>query len=514
MKYLFFLLLLLPYSADAQSKKVPAEDEWTVNVWENPQTESVLPWGVSYMELVLWGEWLDTESVRSVGCVAGNIVKEENRYGKYSFSYKHGNTDKEARTKPVNIYKTDYEYDQRRNLTHKKVYAEVPANSLIGVQRIQQLPAYAEAGNSDAFIDSVIASRPGPFLTLFNEVFCTYDSNNNPIASKDTVIHSEGHYSYIYNPNGQVAMQRKVDLFHNATGNFFYNTQLRNFTYDSAGRILSILGYDLNNDTTSDAMTKGVLHRRTYFHYNKAGLPDTITYVPDVRYKHIITYDTAGNVRSYTIIKYEQQWQDTVYYYNYKYKGKELIEATYYKHSLKETPTRLLYNYNKQRQLIEIRTYKPGTKNTSRPDVQLLYFYGNKTEDAATAKHSLYVPLNKRKQQNQATKTNATAKLQEQIFTYVEQMPSFNGVLESYIAKHLKYPERAKATGVQGRVVLHFIVDTDGSIKDVRVLKSLDRDCDKAAIDMLMHMPKWKPGKQNGKSIPVYYTMPVIFNIR
>lgn len=105
----------------------------------------------------------------------------------------------------------------------------------------------------------------------------------------------------------------------------------------------------------------------------------------------------------------------------------------------------------------------------------------------------------------------------EQVFDMVEQMPSFpggNAELMSFIAKNLKYPTIAQENGIQGRVTCQFVVGKDGQVRDVVVVRPLDPYCDKEAIRVIMAMPKWIPGKQNGKPVAVKYTVPIMFRLQ
>ena len=99
----------------------------------------------------------------------------------------------------------------------------------------------------------------------------------------------------------------------------------------------------------------------------------------------------------------------------------------------------------------------------------------------------------------------------------VEQMPSFPGgpsALMQYLSSNIKYPVVAEENGVQGRVVCTFVVEKDGSITDVRVVKSVDPSLDKEAVRVVKSMPKWIPGKQNGSAVRVKYTVPVTFRLQ
>ena len=99
----------------------------------------------------------------------------------------------------------------------------------------------------------------------------------------------------------------------------------------------------------------------------------------------------------------------------------------------------------------------------------------------------------------------------------VEEAPEFpggNSSLLKFLSKNIKYPLVAEQNGIQGRVIVKFIVDEDGSVVDPKVVRSLDPACDKEAIRVVKLMPKWKPGKQDGKPIRVEYSMPVNFKLQ
>jgi protein TonB len=106
---------------------------------------------------------------------------------------------------------------------------------------------------------------------------------------------------------------------------------------------------------------------------------------------------------------------------------------------------------------------------------------------------------------------------EEKPFVGVEQMPQFPGgerELMGFLSKNLKYPTIAAENGIQGRVTLRFVVSKTGEITDVNIIKGLDPSCDKEAVRVVKTMPKWIPGKQNGRNVPVYYTLPVVFRLQ
>ena len=106
---------------------------------------------------------------------------------------------------------------------------------------------------------------------------------------------------------------------------------------------------------------------------------------------------------------------------------------------------------------------------------------------------------------------------EQKVFDVVEQMPTFPGgpnALFEYLSKNIKYPAIAEENGVQGRVIVTFVVERDGSITDVKVAKSVDPALDKEAQRVVRSMPHWIPGKQNGSAVRVKYTVPVTFRLQ
>ena len=97
---------------------------------------------------------------------------------------------------------------------------------------------------------------------------------------------------------------------------------------------------------------------------------------------------------------------------------------------------------------------------------------------------------------------------------FVEQMPEFNGDLQGWLNSHLRYPDDARESGLEGRVGVEFVVSADGSISDVKVVRSSGTSSlDAEAVRAVKSMPHWKPGKQQGHAVPVFFTLPVTFKL-
>lgn len=104
----------------------------------------------------------------------------------------------------------------------------------------------------------------------------------------------------------------------------------------------------------------------------------------------------------------------------------------------------------------------------------------------------------------------------EQIFQVVEENPEFPGGLEAlrhFFQKNIQYPASAKEAGAHGKVFLNFVVEKDGSLTDIKLLKGLGFGCDEEALRVMQLMPKWNPGKQSGEAVRVKYNLPIQFSL-
>lgn len=104
-----------------------------------------------------------------------------------------------------------------------------------------------------------------------------------------------------------------------------------------------------------------------------------------------------------------------------------------------------------------------------------------------------------------------------EVFQVVEQMPEFPGGMDKlmeYLSKNIKYPSIAQENNIQGRVIMEFVVNKDGSIVEPKVMRSVDTSLDNEAMRVIKSMPKWNPGKQRGKAVRVRYTVPVLFRLQ
>jgi TonB family protein len=121
------------------------------------------------------------------------------------------------------------------------------------------------------------------------------------------------------------------------------------------------------------------------------------------------------------------------------------------------------------------------------------------------------------KEKNQTVKEETTIPTEEQPFVVVEEMPMFPGgdsELLKYILENTRYPENAKVQNIQGKVIIRFCVKSDGGVSMASVLKGVSPDLDAEAVRVVNTLPAFKPGKQGGKAVPVWYMVPIAFTLK
>ncbi|MDB5089433.1 MAG: hypothetical protein JWR09_3427 [Mucilaginibacter sp.] len=138
--------------------------------------------------------------------------------------------------------------------------------------------------------------------------------------------------------------------------------------------------------------------------------------------------------------------------------------------------------------------------------------------DSSTMVHDSAIEVKKEpeiiKNGDQSITIDSVGAKSNPVFTSVEQVPQFPGGIDAfakYLAKNIKYPAASRDKGIQGRVIISFIVEQDGVLSDVRVTRSVADDIDKEALQVVMASPKWEPGIQNGRTVRVAYSVPISF---
>lgn len=139
------------------------------------------------------------------------------------------------------------------------------------------------------------------------------------------------------------------------------------------------------------------------------------------------------------------------------------------------------------------------------------------TKSATSAKRSSSAPKvshAKNSTSFEELREQAEEESKNKIFDECDQMPSFPGNLMTYLSENIKYPVEAQENGIQGRVVVSFVVEKDGSLSDMRVARSVSPELDAEALRVVSSMPKWNPGMNKGKYVRVKYNVPVSFRIQ
>ena len=145
---------------------------------------------------------------------------------------------------------------------------------------------------------------------------------------------------------------------------------------------------------------------------------------------------------------------------------------------------------------------------------------GKQKGEAVRVKYTLPIMfrLGNDSSDSKAAEAPREAKVDENgVYQVCEEMPEFPGGMAEcmkYLSKNINYPEDCKKEGIQGRVIVQFVVDKDGSIKDPTIARGVHPSLDKEALRVLSSMPNWKPGKQKGEAVKVRYTIPVMFRLQ
>ena len=137
-----------------------------------------------------------------------------------------------------------------------------------------------------------------------------------------------------------------------------------------------------------------------------------------------------------------------------------------------------------------------------------------KPKPATTQQNKTNQPKKTKKNNNSFVKEEEEG--EEEVFLVVEEDPEFPGgqeALSHYLTENIKYPQLAKENSITGRVFVTFVVEKDGSMTNVRVLRDIGGGCGAEAVRVVKSMPKWKPGKQRGKAVRTQFNLPVSFNL-
>lgn len=540
--------LLITCSVSAQSKKVPVY-ELTTDKTTAPDPDAAKGLITGFTQVALqpgYDGTTDTAEVYKIKYYPTGYLQSIESYdyiGLHRFRDAEDDAFFKNRRRISGGDRTTYEYDKRGNITSRKTYNLAVANSsdaslILFLERyndeqMKVMEKYIEDGELSAedqesvdsvvhkkmegVIDSISNAEAKEVAHLVRDENYVYDKNDNPIYSHDALSKNNFRYFYTYYPGDFVKVQRSH--YHSRANNYlYYSTTEHHFTYDDNGRITSVKTYIAEGDS-GDIATERNLRKAEYTQYNKKGLPEKVTYLLEGRpITHVFTY--MGTLqKTFTVMREEDTVSHTVYMYD-----AGLLKETRqvgYQLGRKVGSERRVISYDKNRLPVEELRYisNDGLKNEELKQ-QDLFFYGLPSDKQTEKRKLTGIGIKKEGTPEKAAapvmappKQNTPDAPQSIVFTYVEQMPEFIGDVNKYIIDNLQYPLAAEKDGVMGRVVIKFIVGEDGTVREPVVLRGIREDVDNEALRMVQNMPKWKPGKQNGRAVDVYYTLPISFKL-
>lgn len=180
-----------------------------------------------------------------------------------------------------------------------------------------------------------------------------------------------------------------------------------------------------------------------------------------------------------------------------------------------------IYKYNAEVALVKSLKYIPAKVHeksvASWQSISIPYFRKEISTDKMISVGALEVKGNSKTPSELHKASVSSADLEKKVFEVVEHMPLFPGglyYLMSYLSENVKYPADAQKQGVQGRVVVSFVVEKDGSLSNVQIVHSVNPSLDAEALRVVKAMPNWIPGKQDGKAVRVKYNVPISFRLQ
>lgn len=527
----------------------------------NPPYQALLAAGYrSYRQVELlsrYGESLDSSELRDFTFDAKGRLQESTNY---EFVSRSTRLEQQRSGGPVTRFREGsrirYDYDAAGNVISMKqldvvfggsddaLLAALAARFSNGQSRFND-DDDDDPGRKAAiqrFIDSFRAVPQPDVWLLRKETRYAYDRDGNLLYEEDSAERRIMSYTYTYDEQGRVTRQRGIYRVREAGRNLaYYSGEETHFTYAGGENPASIRMYIGERDTGTLALDE-YLRAHQEIHYNRNGDADTTTHRHGTAaVRHVAAFE--GRLRTaYTILNESpaRQRSDTVSYTLYRYRDTSLSETRswHFVAGRRADSVRETYEYDKQNLLTLHRTIRG--EFTASPAVTLsLYFYGDKAGDAATAaryrEEARAVDerraAGEKRGREAAAEREAARKRQpptspkpapvvpvqtaeDPVFKFVEQMPRFDGDLNAFISANLRYPPAARKDSIEGRSVLQFVVRRDGSVTDAAIVREAGHGFDEAALDLARRMPKWIPGRQQGRSVSVFFTIPITFRLR
>lgn len=176
----------------------------------------------------------------------------------------------------------------------------------------------------------------------------------------------------------------------------------------------------------------------------------------------------------------------------------------------KQTTTTVKKQTRTKKQTATPKKQSAKKQTTTKPDRIVKVERNDAFEDASSSAANIASPNNIMIQETSPNNED------DKIFDIVEQMPTFpggNGKLSEFLSQNVRYPVVAVENGIQGRVIVRFVVERDGSVSNVSVAKGVEASLDQEAVRVVKLMPKWNPGKQNGKAVRTKFNVPISFQL-
>lgn len=183
----------------------------------------------------------------------------------------------------------------------------------------------------------------------------------------------------------------------------------------------------------------------------------------------------------------------------------------------KEAPAPKKDNTAAKKQAAEAAAKKKAAEESAKKKAAEQAAAKKRQQEEAARKKAAEEAARKAAAEEAARKADEEKARKEEVFKSVEQMPTFPGgdaALMKFLSSHIQYPTMAQENGIQGKVIVQFVVGKDGKVGEVKVARSVDKELDKEAVRVCKSLPKFVPGRQNGQAVSVWYTLPVTFKLQ
>ncbi|MBP3440048.1 MAG: TonB family protein [Tidjanibacter sp.] len=469
---LLVVAMLLATASFAQVKKSPAPERagWDLNVGLYGDVRAVIVTENKFEEY--FGEYkpIVTSECRYIFHESGNVAKKQIKfqYNEYSHSL-------------------EYEYDS--------------AGRKISMSNFDGL---GESGN------------------LTHKIIYKYDSIGNVVEKirYNANGKAEERYYYKYDVANNLVEESKYNSIGRCCYNHYYT-----YEYDSAGRVVKIIrggtGYDIEISLTPASSRKAEENiinfalgesSQTYQYDSEGNLVEEIEYdLGSLWKKYTYEYDAAGNVVGEN--RYDS-FNSLVEKTTFKYDsaGNNFEKIVYDQYGEVDVKVVVMYDANGNvLEVIEYSSMYDGNAFVPKRAAKLEIFYDNHEEVEFTFKDFTEEDIIA---ENVEVKEHI---VEEQIFVKVERMPSFMGgdlnTFRQWFGTEFKYPQEAMENGIQGIVVVKFVIEIDGSLSNVEFLQSPDPIFNDEVERVLMSSPKWRPGYQGDEPVRVRYVLPIKLNL-